>query len=504
VNKQHVVPTFAVPALLFVFLTVVALENQAQIDWRLPYVPGEYGSPICFSGGPHAFNQLNGLAIVNAADASGIDFSAGRNADRTCGIPDNYSGEKEASCSFTARSIAAGEVIYAGIGDFGNQVAIKLAPDNEVIIYGHLFSIQPDITSAYTRGERYPVLPGDEIGTVGGTGTTSDGQINPGKWRTHLHLELRDGRECTGTELCLSTFSGDPLDNLGNPLSWDNRIINDFVIYAYHTSRNSPEIYNYDGVAIHLNSGGIFENMEYEYDFHYTDIHENEDETITEQRYGAVVRIPTVYADQCDSNRDCESLNLTQAVAFAGNGYVGGGGHLELVDQPGADDPSNRLATIIPDDTNNLLDGNCPVSNEKVNLENFAPEVQAVTDTGEAISLSDFRGYVVVTYFWATSAGFARDDMSKLQALYDEFENDCFTVLAINLGESVQEVSAFREELGLTFPLLMDDDRALEEAYAVSVYPSAYLIDRNGVILDEYVGFLGSQQVSEIREIVSR
>ncbi|MCC6489607.1 MAG: peptidoglycan DD-metalloendopeptidase family protein, partial [Candidatus Hydrogenedentes bacterium] len=141
-----------------------------------------------------------------------------------------------------------------------------------------------------------------------------------------------------------------------------------------------------------------------------------------------------------------------------------------------------------------------------VNSAAPSPEIgfQASTDTGQTVALSDFQGHVVLVHFWSTWAGFPYEDMASLQALYEELSSECFALLAVNLGEPLDVVSAFRAETGLTFPIVMDEHEELAGLFAVSVYPSSYLVNEGGEIVETYYGPLTSQQFQEIRVAVTK
>lgn len=339
---KRIILHLAIAIIGFIITDNMVNKAQLPIDWSLPYNTGEYSHAIHFSSGPHAWGNTNGLSIVNSADASGIDFSA-TDIDN-CGLPDNQVDNINGACSFNVRSMADGYLIYAGVGQLGNQVAIRLIT-GEVVVYGHLHDINDTLKAAFDISHQAPVVRGSLIGRAGGTGI-SGGSLRTNMWPTHLHVDLRDGQVCT--RLCMVFNGTQPLDDIGNPLSWDNRVINDFVIHGYHTSQGSSHIYNYDGVAINMNSGGGFENLTYENDFAYTDVNSAVSPPQYQSRLGVSVRIPQLYADQCNSLVNCENINLTNAVAFAGNGYMGGGGSLELVSQPGSSDPSNTVPSSNP------------------------------------------------------------------------------------------------------------------------------------------------------------
>jgi len=131
-------------------------------------------------------------------------------------------------------------------------------------------------------------------------------------------------------------------------------------------------------------------------------------------------------------------------------------------------------------------------------VSNLAPEFETVTDSGESISLAGLQGRVVLLNFWATWCGPCRLEMPEFEAAFRARASQGFTVLAVNNQESLEDVKGFREELGLTFPLALDETGDIQALYGVVSYPSTYVIDRDGVIIARHFGPLTASQIEEL------
>jgi cytochrome c-type biogenesis protein len=132
---------------------------------------------------------------------------------------------------------------------------------------------------------------------------------------------------------------------------------------------------------------------------------------------------------------------------------------------------------------------------------NLAPNFEATTDTGETIALTGLRGQVVLLNFWATWCGPCRLEMPEFQKTYDARADDGFTIVAVNNREAVEDVIGFREEHELTFPLAMDEQGDIQDLYGVVMYPSTYVIGRDGRIVARHFGAL---TVAQLQELVDR
>ena len=61
-------------------------------------------------------------------------------------------------------------------------------------------------------------------------------------------------------------------------------------------------------------------------------------------------------------------------------------------------------------------------------------------------------------------------------------------MLAIDLQESETQVTNFAGQMGLTFPILVDEDGAVFARYRVKALPSTYFVDSQGVIRNITLG----------------
>ena len=102
--------------------------------------------------------------------------------------------------------------------------------------------------------------------------------------------------------------------------------------------------------------------------------------------------------------------------------------------------------------------------------------------------LSDYKGQVVFLNFWATWCGPCREEMPSMENLYRELKDEGFVILAVDLGEEKAVVRDFVEEYGLTFPVVLDEDRKAGRAYGIQSIPTTYIVDRQGFILGRSLG----------------
>ena len=64
-------------------------------------------------------------------------------------------------------------------------------------------------------------------------------------------------------------------------------------------------------------------------------------------------------------------------------------------------------------------------------------------------------------------------------------------MVAVNYGDSAADVRDFRKEFKLTMTLAMggDGEKSVSTAYHVSLYPTNYILDKDGKVVAQVVGY---------------
>jgi peroxiredoxin len=117
-----------------------------------------------------------------------------------------------------------------------------------------------------------------------------------------------------------------------------------------------------------------------------------------------------------------------------------------------------------------------------------APNFALTNLDGTSITLLDLRGQVLLINVWATWCPPCRVEMPSIQAAHEQYHDQGFSVLAVNLQEDPAIVSAFMRDYQLTFPALLDRDGQVSRTYQAVALPSSFFVDRQGVIRAVYRG----------------
>ena len=106
--------------------------------------------------------------------------------------------------------------------------------------------------------------------------------------------------------------------------------------------------------------------------------------------------------------------------------------------------------------------------------------------SGESVSLSDWAGQVRLIDFWATWCAPCREEIPWLKELQRTYGDEGFTILAIS-DENAEIIRKFVEENEITYVNLVDPGEATSR-YSVISLPAAFLVDRDGNLVEEFRG----------------
>jgi len=108
---------------------------------------------------------------------------------------------------------------------------------------------------------------------------------------------------------------------------------------------------------------------------------------------------------------------------------------------------------------------------------------------GKTVSLSDFKGKVVVLDFWATWCPPCRMEIPHFIALQKQYASQGMSVVGISLDESPDAVVAFAKKEGINYPIVMGDEKVVADYGNIEAIPTTFIIDQNGKIVNKYVGY---------------
>ncbi|MBL8007415.1 MAG: TlpA family protein disulfide reductase [Ignavibacteria bacterium] len=128
---------------------------------------------------------------------------------------------------------------------------------------------------------------------------------------------------------------------------------------------------------------------------------------------------------------------------------------------------------------------------------------------GNDVTLSKLleKGPVMIS-FWATWCSPCKEEMKKMQPVYEKFKDQGFTYLAVNQDnqKTVSKVKAFINANKYTFPVVLDPEKRVFQDYNGQGIPYSLLIDKNKKIVATHIGYITGDEYkieTEIKDVLN-
>lgn len=123
--------------------------------------------------------------------------------------------------------------------------------------------------------------------------------------------------------------------------------------------------------------------------------------------------------------------------------------------------------------------GNKPALNE------MAPDFSLKNLSGKNVRLSDFKGRVVLVNFWASWCPPCKMEIPGFQKVYTAYKDRGFTIIGIAMDDVS---SSFIKDMGMTYPVVMANDKVIRDYGNISGIPTSFLVGRDGRIIKKVMG----------------
>jgi thiol-disulfide isomerase/thioredoxin len=121
---------------------------------------------------------------------------------------------------------------------------------------------------------------------------------------------------------------------------------------------------------------------------------------------------------------------------------------------------------------------------------------------GREQSLSAHAGKVVVVDFWATWCQPCKQSFPAYQKLVQQLNGE-LVVVAISQDDDDKDIPAFVAETGAKFPVVWDDGKAVARGYDPPTMPTAYVVDKSGIVRFVHVGYHAGDEAKLEEEVRS-
>ncbi len=114
-------------------------------------------------------------------------------------------------------------------------------------------------------------------------------------------------------------------------------------------------------------------------------------------------------------------------------------------------------------------------------------------NTDQPLTLASQKGKVVLVEFWTFGCINCKRVIPHVQGWYETYSGDEFTVLSVHYPEfnyehDINNVANALVDLGVTYPVAIDNDRETWAAYTQRYWPTTYLVDKNGRLRYKHIG----------------
>lgn len=136
-------------------------------------------------------------------------------------------------------------------------------------------------------------------------------------------------------------------------------------------------------------------------------------------------------------------------------------------------------------------------------MDRVAPLFTLPTLAGEALQLDQYKGQVVLLNFWATWCEPCKRELPALEQAYQQYGNQGLAVIGVNLtddefaqGRDEAAIQAFLTQFGVSYPIALDIEGEVANAYRIFPLPTSFFIDGDGRIRYVHIGELTLNDVT--------
>lgn len=156
-------------------------------------------------------------------------------------------------------------------------------------------------------------------------------------------------------------------------------------------------------------------------------------------------------------------------------------------------EPTAEAAAAVPDammpvsshDAEGEEQGACMANAKPANLDFTMKDLQ-----GKDVSLSSFKGKVILLNFWATWCGPCKAEIPGFVELQNQYGKDGLVVVGYSVDDEAPKAQAFATEYKVNYPVLLGLGREdVQDAYGpIWGIPASFVISRDGKVCQKHLG----------------
>ncbi len=129
----------------------------------------------------------------------------------------------------------------------------------------------------------------------------------------------------------------------------------------------------------------------------------------------------------------------------------------------------------------------CYSSSHPARIGSSAPDF-TLQDSDHTVTLSQFRGQVVLLNFWATWCPPCIEETPALVRMQNQMKSKGVTVLAVSIDADDAAYHKFLKDYSVSMVTVRDEAKKASTLYGTFGWPETYVIDRQGVIRRKFIG----------------
>lgn len=118
----------------------------------------------------------------------------------------------------------------------------------------------------------------------------------------------------------------------------------------------------------------------------------------------------------------------------------------------------------------------------------LAPDFTLPQPGGQSLTLSSYRGKVVLLDFWATWCYPCREEIPHFVEFQQKYGDRGLQVIGVSMDDSPQPVPAFYQQFHMNYPVVMGNAKIGESYGGLLGLPITFLLDRDGRITAKHIG----------------
>ena len=135
----------------------------------------------------------------------------------------------------------------------------------------------------------------------------------------------------------------------------------------------------------------------------------------------------------------------------------------------------------------------------------MAPDFTLTDLNGAKLSLSDYKGKVVLLDFWATWCGPCRIEIPAFVQMQARYRDQGFTVIGLAIEDTPDAVHQFYQQFRMDYPVAMGDSKVASLYGGILGLPTSFLIGRDGRIYSQHTGTTSPEVIEkEIQQLLAQ